>query len=642
MPSLRSASGQSHRFAGLPGKAAEGQTMRARQAPRGDASCRRDRRRRRTAGLALLAAAGVAGATVLSHAEEFNVGDLKVTTHGTVTFGTAIRTEAPDSALIGTVNGLSMGMVTTGRGNNSDDPNLNYRRGDFVSTVLKGFGTLDVSYGKTGVFVSGKVWTDFTLENAAVPWGNFPNGYVANSPLSDRGFDSRGKFSGFSFQEAYFHTALNPGLPLDLRLGYQVIRWGMPATISGGLNTINAVDVAALRRPGWLPDEIFVPMPALFARVAVTPNLNVEAFYQFANTRNVIDGCGTFYSTSDFYTAGCNGIVVGNTRPDPVALANGFVVDRVGDRNPQNPQGGIGLIYKDPAIGAEIGGYYTHTNWRRGMPDALVTTRSIATPFVPFNPDGRNAAYFLEYPAEVDTFAVNGRAKLPTGTIVLSEITYRPNQPLMLNGTDLLNAFASSVAPTPLRTDAMNAPLGSVYPGYDRYQTLQFNLAAVQPLKGILGAQGGSIAGEFSVKHVFDLPDPSVRRYERSDIFGLGPVNGSCAVGIAIGQSLPEYCNNGGYVTPTAVGMRLRGTLLYADVMTPGFNVSPTVTYGWDIKGWSYDGLLNEGRQFVILALRGEYKKAWFAEIAYAPTWGGKYNISRDRSYASLVVGAKF
>jgi hypothetical protein len=244
---------------------------------------------------------------------------------------------------------------------------------------------------------------------------------------------------------------------------------------------------------------------------------------------------------------------------------------------------------------------------------------------------------------DVDTFALNATAKLNnTGTTILAELTYRANQPVMLNGVDLLNAFVSGTAPTLLRADAANAPLGSVFPGYDRYQTLQFNLGVVQPLKGILGAQAGSIAGEIAVKHVFDLADPTVRRYERSDIFGLGPVNGSCAIGIAIGSSLPQYCNSGGYVTPTAYGMRLRGTLLYADVLTPGLNLSPTITYGWDIDGWSYDGLLNEGRQFVTLLLRGEYKKTWFAEVSYSPVWGGVYNVSRDRSFATLAVGAKF
>jgi hypothetical protein len=598
-----------------------------------------------TIGLALLTVmAGCAGWSGVSRAEEFNLGGFKVTTHGTVTLGTAIRTEAPDPALIGAANGAAIGITSFGVGNNSDDPNLNYRRGDLVSSVLKGFGTLDISRDGIGLFLSGKAWTDFTAANASVPWGNMPNGYTPNTPLGDASFDSRGRFSGISLQEAYLYAATGAAaVPASFKLGYQVIRWGIPTTLGGGLGALNAVDVAALRRPGWLIDEIAVPMPAIFARVAAGPNINIEAFYQFANTYNVIDGCGTFYSTSDFYTAGCDGIVVGNKLSDPAALAGGLIAHRVGDMNPQNPQGGIGVTYKDAARGFELGAYYAHVNWRRGMPDALVTTRSTAVPFIPGNPDGRNAAYFLEYVPDVDTFALNGKTRLGTGTTILAELTYRPNQPLMLNGTDLLNAFVSSIAPTPLRADANSAPLGSVYPGYDRYHTLQFNLVAVQPLpRGVLGAQGGSVGAELSVKHVFDLPDPAVRRYERSDIFGLGPVNGSCAIGIAIGSTLPQYCNFDGYVTPTSYAVRLRGSLLYADVFVPGFNVSPSITYGWDVKGWSYDGLVNEGRQFVTLALRGEYRKTWFAELSYSPTWGGKYNVVRDRSFAALVVGAKF
>ncbi|MBN8919508.1 MAG: DUF1302 domain-containing protein [Rhizobiales bacterium] len=601
----------------------------------------RVQRRKHIPSLASLGVLGLAAIASPAQAQSFQVGDFTVTPHGTVTFGTAIRTQSPDPALIGNANGLALGLATTGVGNNSDDSNLNYRRGDPVSTVLKGFGSIDISRGKTGVFVSAKGWMDFTGAYGSVPWGNFANGYVPNTPLNDSGFDSRAQFSGVSLQEAYFYSPV-PGTPADVKIGYQVIRWGIPATIGGGLASINAVDVAALRRPGWLPEEIAVPMPALFTRYAVTPNINVEAFWQFANTRNIVDGCGTFQSTSDFYTPGCNGIIVGNKLADPVALANGLVIGRTNDREPQNFQGGIGANYKDPTRGFEIGAYYAHTNWRRGMPDALVNTRSAAVPFLPGNPDGLNPSYFLDYAPNVDTFSLNGNTKLASGAVLLGELTYRPNQPLMLNGVDLLNAFVSATAPTPLRADAAAAPLGSVYPGFDRYQTLQFNLGFLQPVKGILGAAGGSIGGEVSVKHVFDLADPNVRRYERSDLFGLGPVNGSCAVGIAAGLTAPQYCNNDGYVTPTAVALRLRGTLLYTDVITSGFNVSPSVTYGWDIDGWSYDGLINEGRQFVILALRGEYRKTWFAEISYVPTWGGKYNLLRDRSYAALSVGAKF
>jgi hypothetical protein len=107
-------------------------------------------------------------------------------------------------------------------------------------------------------------------------------------------------------------------------------------------------------------------------------------------------------------------------------------------------------------------------------------------------------------------------------------------------------------------------------------------------------------------------------------------------------MSLPQYCGNAGYVTPTAFGMRLKGVLFYPDVLVTGLDLSPTVTYGWDISGWSYDNVISMGRQFAVLALRGEFNKTWFVEASYSPIWGGTFNTSRDRSAASLAFGAKF
>jgi hypothetical protein len=68
----------------------------------------------------------------------------------------------------------------------------------------------------------------------------------------------------------------------------------------------------------------------------------------------------------------------------------------------------------------------------------------------------------------------------------------------------------------------------------------------------------------------------------------------------------------------------------------------PSIAYGYDLQGWSYDAVFNEGRQFAILNLRAEYQKRFAAEIAYVPTWGGTYNNGRDRDVVTLAVSAKF
>lgn len=61
-----------------------------------------------------------------------------------------------------------------------------------------------------------------------------------------------------------------------------------------------------------------------------------------------------------------------------------------------------------------------------------------------------------------------------------------------------------------------------------------------------------------------------------------------------------------------------------------------------DVKGWSADALINEGRRTVNLALRFEYRQRYLAEVAYMPIWGGDYNAVSDRDQVALAVGVKF
>jgi len=60
------------------------------------------------------------------------------------------------------------------------------------------------------------------------------------------------------------------------------------------------------------------------------------------------------------------------------------------------------------------------------------------------------------------------------------------------------------------------------------------------------------------------------------------------------------------------------------------------------VSGWSEDGSINEGRQFALLSLKAEFQKAFVAELAWQPTWGGAYNNSKDRSTVSFALGYRF
>jgi len=155
-------------------------------------------------------------------------------------------------------------------------------------------------------------------------------------------------------------------------------------------------------------------------------------------------------------------------------------------------------------------------------------------------------------------------------------------------------------------------------------------------LFGSLGAAGVNWGGEIIYKAVPDLPDPSVTRFGRVDVFGQGPVNGVCPPPAA-----PTQCSTDGYVSRNALGYRLVAGLRYANV-ADGVDLIPSLLFGQDVSGWSGDGGILEGRKLAVLSLRINTRSGFTADIAWVPTWGGTYNNQRDRSAVLTYVGQRF
>jgi hypothetical protein len=141
---------------------------------------------------------------------------------------------------------------------------------------------------------------------------------------------------------------------------------------------------------------------------------------------------------------------------------------------------------------------------------------------------------------------------------------------------------------------------------------------------------------EVVYKNIPDLPDPTVLRFGRSDVFGQGPVNGVCPP-----PAVATQCTTAGYVSRNAWGVRTVLGLRYANLFE-GVDLVPSMLYGRDVSGWSGDGAINEGRNLAALSLRANFRSGFVADIAWVPTWGGTYNNQRDRSAFALYVGQRF
>ena len=170
--------------------------------------------RLKPAAVILVCALGASSA----QANSFNVGQATVTIGGVVSAGTAIRTGSADPDLTSRANGGALGLPSNSlpspAGRNQDDGNLNYRRGDPVSTVVKALVDVDVKYGDVGAFVRASAWRDFTLTDGRVGWGNIPNNYTPGT-LGESSNSPYGRYSGAALLDANVYGTTRVGdMPL--------------------------------------------------------------------------------------------------------------------------------------------------------------------------------------------------------------------------------------------------------------------------------------------------------------------------------------------------------------------------------------------------------------------------------------------
>jgi len=570
---------------------------------------------------------------------DYRFGDVEVKIKGADTLGTSIRTVAPNPSLIPPLNGPLVGIVGKANGGaNSADGDLNYAKGQPVSTVAKGFLSVDVGTNNVGVFVRGKYWYDETLENQVAPWGNIATGYLTGRPLNDGPFDNAGKFANVALGEAYLYgKGTVGGVPVEGRIGNINVPWGLPTLVPGGLlNAVNAIDLNAFYRPDPQPEEILQPSLGAFGTVGVTKNLNLQGFWKFQGAHNDLLECGTFYSLNDYSGTGCNEVVFGPFS-NPTALANGYFINR--DLTPQFNAANFGLggNYRVDALSTTFGLYYAHVDSTSNNTSVMMSQRALATPFVPNNPGGLNGSYFIEYVPNVDVFSANFQTKL-NATTLYGEYVYKPDAPVQLNAVDLLNGLVSAVAPTPLRASMNAAAPGGIYNGYERLELGNLTLGGSQAIPGVLGAKALVLNAEGAFKQVYDLPDPSVARFGRSDIFGQGPVNGVCPA-----PQGPLQCTNDGYVSSTAWGYRLKAALQFENVFGTKLAVTPSVGISDDVQGWSADGVISQGRVLLNLGLHAEYEKRYFADATWNPALvTGPYDSGSDRQVFTVATGIRF
>ncbi|MDH3812769.1 MAG: DUF1302 domain-containing protein [Gammaproteobacteria bacterium] len=599
-------------------------------------------------------------------AGEFQWGDWEGSFNSQISLGSSWRMSEMEPLLVTPGNAPGLGTASSGT---ADDGDLNYEDGDIYSLILKGVHDFELRKGDFGLFLRGKYWYDQELENGKRPHGTSSNLYTPNQTLDDSGFDDYAKASGIALLDAFVYGTFYLGendMPLDLRVGRQVASWGESTFIQNGINSINPVDVSAFRRPGAEIKEGLLPVSMITIAAGLTDALSFEAFYQLEWEKTVIDGCGTYFSTADVAATGCNVVTLTGLLSDQANMANGLFITRQPDVEPDD-SGQFGVAFRyfaEKLAGSEFGVYYMNYHSRIPYLGGFTSNNEALggppnTPFIPGNPLGGNPQYFTEFPEDIELYGISIATNF-AGFAVSGEVSHRPDFPVQINTTELLQAAVGGAPWSTVLPRVIAVGPGASASGFDLMPVTQAQVTFIRFFDQVLGASRLSFAAEIGANWVGDLPEQSVQRYGRSPTYGMGyfepiPLPSpplppgqfiTCSEGNALaGVAPPNYnarnCTSDGYVTDSSWGYRVRAGLAYNDVFA-GVNLTPSFAWSHDVDGYSPNSNFNEGSKALTVSLGAEYLNRYTGSLAYTSFSGGDYNTIEDRDFLSVSFSVSF
>ncbi len=575
-----------------------------------------------------------------ANAVNFSIGEIEGQFDSSLSIGASWAARSADPDFISNFN--SQGERGAASTRTADDGRLNFKKGETFSKIFKGVHDLELKYGDSGAFLRGKYWYDFELKDE----------HRSFYDIDDSGRDRAAKSSGAMFLDAFVYHNYSLGEQAgNVRLGKQVVSWGESTFIGNSINSINPIDVAALRRPGSEVKEGLIPVNMFYVSQGLSENLNLEAFYQLEWEKTVVDNCGTFFG-NDPIPQGCTDrlVAAGLDLPPgvsdnvgaPDSDTNAFL-PRAEDRDARDSgQYGVALRWFLPEFNdTELGVYAMNYHSRNPYLSGTRTRGGSGLAAV------RGGSYFIDYPEDIRLYGVSFQTTAGA-TSLAGEVSYRPNMPLQLNTTDVLNSVAGSLV-TPVITTGFARPTpGSEIPGYKRMPVFQAQMTATHFVDQIWGASRLTLVGEVGYNRINGLgeTDGTDLRFGRSSIFGSGVLPGAAnaaCIGTAVGTpsaSNPQQeCNDKGFYTTSSWGYRARAKLDYNNVFA-GINLSPSLAWSHDVDGNGPN--FEEGLKAVSLGLDAEYASTYTASLSYTDFFGGDFNTNGDRDFVALSFGVNF
>ena len=576
----------------------------------------------------------------------------------TFSFGLQRRMKSADPSIIGndsdgnTPTGGQLGTLVNGPGMawtapadfnyaQTDDGDLNYKKGQIVSAVVKGTHELFIKEQGNWAALGRFTWSSDLQSNK-----------TQRTPLDDEA--KKAVQQNITLLDLWVSKELRLGdNTTKVKLGNQVINWGEDIFIIGGINSINAMDLRKIHIPGAQVKELFIPAPMLSVASGLGGGFSMEAYYQFTWNKMIFDPSGTYWSSADFLgKGGKRGAFI------PTSVYNNFAnagfspfLTGLGFPYPSGSPGTVGDF--DPTRGRTISFLKDNGAY---VPVEITTPKNSGQygfnlRFKPEGAETEYAAYYLRYHDKLPFVAFrahcfpNGAACMADATnqyfdaaieqygqdkallglslntkifewAVGAEISYRPRDSVAIDPTVPLQG-RYSLAEAAFKADGGEATIN----GYVNERKFQAHVTGFKLLEPEIPMMLHAAEGYFMV-------EAAVTRYPNLKLDG----------------SVPYLLNNYTLPTKNSWGYVMEFGLTYANIFRSGWTMTPILDWYHDVTGVSPNTIpFVQGRKAVALGLNFDYHNTWKASLGYSSFWGGgNLNMMRDRDVLSAAVSYTF
>jgi hypothetical protein len=625
-------------------------------------------------------------------------------------------------------------------GVNSDNGDINYSQYDLVAASNRLSADLKVTYGDWLARIRGIAFYDPVNDgfNEHHYDQRFQPSHTPRSSKIERIYAR-----GVDLYDGYVQSRFDIGdREAVLSVGYQTIRWGESTLIArNAIAEINAPNSAVLHTPGTEINEIFRPTAAVLLSTALTDRFSTELFYQLKWREVEPDPAGSFFSDIDLLGGDYAIIGLGQIGEDPDKLQRAYgpislisstsLTVYPGKANKPRDMGQYGIrlnYFADWQGGTQLSFYYL--NYHSRYPYATVTatdascTRGVGPDGVvsddqqsnvvsaalncklfngsllgrqnQHNPDREplpidTLGFYLDYPEDVHMLGLSFNTTIG-GISFAGEYSFRPNLPLQVNITDIVQAGLQPAFPAndflvdptallntlvplldPLTPDILRnleqlggarfpgantavpsyvktyRGYGSIQPhqriaGYERFHVGQLDLTAIKAFSNVIGADQILLINEIGFTQIYNLPSLDRLQLETGYPDRTHRSIGQDEKGPNDYATLNPHRQTTGFADDFAWGYRVIAIGEYNDVIF-GWTFRPQLTVQWDIHGTAPYPIQNfvEGRQQYDFATTINVTENLSTRFNYTIfTGGGRHNTLRDRDYLSWSFSYAF